>query len=69
MNETTTISAFRKKISELPKEQINELVNYCVENKILNYEKTEILKNKTGKDILSMVRLRQANEEKTSEEE
>lgn len=69
MNETTTISAFRKKISELPKEQVNELVDYCVENKILNYEKTDILKSKTGKDIHSMIRLRQANEEETSEEE
>lgn len=69
MSEVTSVSAFRKKVSELPKEQVNELVDYCVENKILNYEKTDILKSKTGKDIYSMVRLRQANEEKTSEEE
>ena len=69
LGDTTTVAYFRQKIAELPREQINELVNYCVDNKILNYEKVNILKEKTGKDIFSMVRLREANDEKTSEEE
>ena len=69
MSDVTTVANFRKKVSELPKEQINELVDYCVDNKILNYEKVDILKSKTGKDILSMVRLREADKEEESKED
>lgn len=69
MSDNTTVTNFRKRISKLPKEQVNELVNYCVDNKILNYEKVDILKSKTGKDIFSMVRLREANKEEEESKE
>lgn len=69
MNEMTSLSAFREKINELPREQLNELVEYCVDNKIMNYEKTAIIKDKTGRDIISMIRLQEADKEDTSKEE
>lgn len=69
MSDVTTVANFRKKISELPREQVNELVDYCVDNKIMNYEKVDILKSKTGKDIFSMVRLREADKEEESKED
>ena len=69
MSDVTTVANFRKKISELPREQVNELVDYCVDNKIMNYEKVDILKSKTGKDTFSMVRLREADKEEESKED
>ena len=69
MSDVTTVASFRKKVSELPREQVNELVDYCVDNKIMNYEKVDILKSKTGKDIFSMVRLREADKEEESKED
>lgn len=67
MGATVSLATFREKISELPKGQLNELVNYCVDNKITNYEKVNILKSKTGKDILSMIRLLDADKEEVEE--
>ena len=68
MSEVTSISKFRKEVNELPKEQLNKIVEYCVENKVMPYEKTTILKEKTQKDISQMVRLKEANEESSKED-
>ena len=68
MSEVTSISKFRKEVNELPKEQLNKIVEYCVENKVMPYEKTTILKEKTQKDISQMVRLKEANEESSKDQ-
>lgn len=48
---------FREKLRELPSEQINELIRYAIEHEIANFEKSEILKEITGIDIISAIKL------------
>lgn len=55
---------FREKVNALPLEQITSLVDYAIEKEIMQIDKTEFLKSKTGTDIISAIRVnRQANEE------
>jgi len=68
MRETTSVSAFRKKINELPREQLRELINFCVDKELVSYEKVTILKEKTGNDIIKMIELKKADKEKTPKE-
>lgn len=48
---------FKEEIEKLSKEQLNLLVEIAAENKITDYEKNKLLKEKTGKDVLKMVTL------------
>lgn len=48
---------FKEKIKELPHEQIEELVNFAIENEIADFEKSEVLRQYTGKDIIGAIKL------------
>lgn len=48
---------FKEKIKELPREQIEELANFAIENEIADFEKSEILRQYTGKDIIGAIKL------------
>lgn len=55
---------FRAEVAKLPYEQINNLVDYAIENEITNLDKCDYLKEKTGIDIIRAIQLnRQAKEE------
>ena len=48
---------FKEKVKDLPRQQIMELVNYAIANEIANFEKSEILKQYTGIDVISAIKL------------
>lgn len=58
-----SISFFRKKVKQLPKEQLTELVNFCIKNELTNYEKVMILKELTKVDILNAIRINKEDKE------
>lgn len=51
------IFEFKNKIKDLPRQQIIELANYAITNEIANFEKAEVLKQYTGIDIISAIKL------------
>lgn len=51
------IYEFKEKIKELPYDQIIEMANYAIRNEIANFEKSEIIKQMTGIDIISAIKL------------
>lgn len=48
---------FKEKVKDLPRQQIMELANYAITNEIANFEKSEILKQYTGIDVISAIKL------------
>ena len=56
-------SVFKRKVSELSKVQVDNLISYAVENEIVNTEKCKYLKEVTGKDILASISRKQDMEE------
>lgn len=58
------ISEFKQELEKLPYEQINSLVDYAIEKELMDMDKCDILKEKTGIDIIKAIQLnRQAKEE------
>lgn len=54
---------FKKKIADLPKEQIYNLLDYAIEKEIIQLDKNDILKQITGTDVMEAIKLkRQAQE-------
>ena len=57
-------SEFKQELEKLPYEQINSLVDYAIEKELMDMDKCDILKEKTGIDIIKAIQLnRQAKEE------
>jgi len=54
---------FEDKIKKLPKEQIQNLVDYAVNHEITDFEKCNILKQLTDYDIIRAVQLNQQEKE------
>lgn len=52
---TTPLEVFKKEIGKLSVDQIKNIVNYCIANKIVDAEKCRILKEITHTDILKSV--------------
>ena len=50
-------SDFVETVEKMSTSQIDLLVNLAVENKITDYDKCKFIKEKTGKDILSIIHL------------
>lgn len=57
------LDEFKVKVKELSDEQIEELAYYAIENEITNYDKSEILKKLTGKDVIKTVELNRKDKE------
>lgn len=54
---------FKKKIADLPKEQVYNLLDYAIEKEIIQLDKNDILKQFTGTDVMEAIKLkRQAQE-------
>lgn len=60
------ISVFKKEIVSLPRVQVDSLVEYAIQNKIVDSEKCSFIKDLTHKDILGAI---SAIEEDEKEEE
>lgn len=54
---------FKEKIKTLNKEQIQAIANYAIKNELTNFEKSEVLKEYLGIDIIKTVQLNQLDKE------
>lgn len=59
---------FEARVKKLPKEQIQNLIDYAVRNEYTDFEKCRILKDLTEYDIIKAVQLNQEDKEDTKEE-
>lgn len=64
-----TIKNFKEKVDKLSFEQINELADYAIRNKIMDLEKSKYIKSKCGKDIIRAIQLKEQDEEETEKKE
>lgn len=54
---------FKKEIVDIPREQIFNLIDYAVENEYSDINKCDVLKEITGVDIISAIRLNREDKE------
>lgn len=52
-----SLEMFKEKVDELSYEQVEELADYAIENKLMDYDKCEYLKEKCGRDVIAAIRL------------
>lgn len=50
-----TLDEFKTEIEGLPSEQVKRIVDYAVDNSIVDMEKIDYLKELTGQDIMAMI--------------
>lgn len=52
-----SLEEFKKEVDKLSREQIVELADYAIANRLTDYEKSEYIKEKCGRDIIQTVKL------------
>ncbi len=57
------VAEFKQKIAALSREQKKNLVDFAVENEIMNLEKSEIMKQAIDMDAIQMIQLNRQNKE------
>lgn len=57
------IGELKEMLGKLPYEQIKELVNFAIDNKLTDYERCSILEKLTGIKIVKSIELKEANKE------
>ena len=50
-----TVEEFKKEVSTISVEQCNEIVKYAVENNLVDNDKVNYLRERTGKDVIAMI--------------
>lgn len=58
---------FKASIKELPLEQIRELAQYAIDNELVDFDKSEIIKKITGTDIIGTIQMNKADKEQIEE--
>lgn len=56
---STPITVFKKELSKYPKVQVDNLIEYAIENNLVDTEKCAYLKQITGKDIMLAISRRE----------
>ena len=54
---------FKEKIVELPKEQVQNLVDYAISNEIVNMDKNDVLKEVAEVNVIKAIELRRKSKE------
>ena len=62
------IGEFKTEVKKLPKDQVEELAQFAIENEIADFEKAEFLKSIIGLDIMSAIKLKRDDKAVQSEE-
>lgn len=57
------LADFKKKLADLPKEQIYNLLDYAIEKEIAPLDKNEVLKEITGTDVIQAIKLKKQAQE------
>ena len=60
---TLSLDTFKEKVDALGHEQIEALADYAIDNKLMDFDKCEYIKEKCGRDIIAGVRLAKQNKE------
>lgn len=60
---TLSVPGFKEKIKKLSSTQLNELCDFAIDNKIVDMEKCELLKEACGRDVIKAITLKKQNEE------
>lgn len=58
-----TVKVFEETINEISKDQVSQIVDFAINEKIIDVAKSEILKAKTGLDVIKAIQLKIQNEE------
>ena len=58
-----SLVGFKDKIKKLSKVQLEELCDFAIENRLLDVDKANVLKEACGRDIIAAVRLNEQNKE------
>lgn len=59
----TSLIIFKERLAKLSKTQVEELAEYAITNEILDLEKSKVIKNLTGRDIIKAVQLNRDSKE------
>lgn len=62
-----SLATFKERCAELPATQLNSLVEYAIENKLMDLGKSRYLKNRTGRDIIKSIELQDTGEDEAKE--
>lgn len=57
------LDKFKEEVKKLSHEQLVDLVDYAIENKIADFDKSEVLKKLCNKDIIKGIQLARQNKE------
>ena len=60
---TLSFKDFKEKVRKLSYEQVMQLADYAVANRLVDFEKAEFLKEICGRDIIQAIRLSSQNKE------
>lgn len=55
--------AFTETVDKLSTDQVNELAQYAIDNKLIDFERDEYIKSKCGRDIINTIRLNNSQKE------
>lgn len=58
-----SMKAFKEKVDQLSYEQVEELADYAIANKLMDFDKCEYIREKCGRDIIAAIRLSNQNRE------
>lgn len=57
-----SLNDFKKKVDALPREQIELLADYAIDNKLVDVDKCDFMQQKCGRDIMEAIKLNKADE-------
>ena len=58
-----SLDKFKDKVDQLSYEQIEELADYAIANRLMDFDKCEYIREKCGRDIITAIRLSNQNKE------
>ena len=58
-----SLENFKAKVDQLSVDQVNELAQYAIDHKLIDFERDEYIKQKCGRDIISSIRLMAQDQE------
>jgi uncharacterized protein (DUF433 family) len=65
---STPLTVFKKEVQALPRVQVDNLIEYAIQNKLTDSEKCSFLKTLTKKDILAAISAKEDDEREEARE-
>lgn len=58
-----SLNDFKEKVNQLNYEQINQLADYAIKNRLADFDKARVIKELCGKDVIKAIQLNDADKE------